>query len=551
MNRRNFIQLLSQGLHASFPDNPPSTKGLEPYTGGWGFAEASHLLRRTTFGPSLQLLNQLATQDLDTSLSIILADVALPSPPLNAGFADASTPIGDSWIGKPLNPVNTSAHQNSRRDSIFAWNREVIFLEGASIREKMTLFWHNHFATETNTSPEASYRHITLLRTHALGNFRQLTKDITVDARMLKYLNGNENIKAEPNENYARELLELFTVGKGPLIGPGDYSNYTEQDVIEGAKILTGWKVNNANSTDVNEPMEVIFRPDKHTLGNKTLSAHFNNAVIAENGEDEYKDFIDIIFQQPAVAQFIVTKIYRFFVYYDITPTVQNLVIDPLAQILIDNDYNIKPVLETLFKSEHFFDTPTRGCLIKHPIDFLESMAKQLNWAQPENLAAKYLFNKKFTNFQIDTGMHYFKPPSVAGWKAYYQPPTFHKIWINPATYQKRNSIKNIMLSNGITAYGVPYKVNLIGVIQLTSTPSNPVVIIDELTQLFLPLPASNSLKAYLKTKLIPGLPDYEWTMEYNNYLNNPDDTGIKEAIEIKIRTLLRSMLELPEFHLS
>lgn len=554
MQRRDFLNIFNAPTNNknAFPENPPSTKGLTPYTGDWGFEEASHLLRRTTFGPSLEQLNQVAAMDLDSAITLIFAPQPLPTPPLNANYPDdTSTPIGESWVGKPLNAINTNNHKKSRRKSILSWNKEVLSLEGISIREKMTLFWHNHFATESLTVPEAVYRHITLLRTHALGNFRQLTKEITVDAHMLKYLNGNENVKAEPNENYARELLELFTVAKGPLIGAGDYSTYTEQDVQAGAKILTGWRIKGQNSTDPNQPLEVYFNNAKHSQGTKTLSYHFDQATIAENGADEYKDFIDIIFQKSSVAHFIVTKLYRYFVYYDITPTVKQNIIEPLAQLLIDSNYEIKPVLEKLFKSEHFFDAPTRGCLIKNSIDFIESLFKQLNFQQPTDLVDKYALNKKVAGYQISLGMKYFAPPSVAGWKAYYQSPTYHRLWINPVTYQKRNAIKNIFIGNGISINQTKYKVDLISVIQLTSSPNNPVTVVDELTKLLLPLPVNTSLKLFLKTVLIPGLPDFEWTMEYNNYLDNPSDENIRKSLEKKIRNLLKAILELPEFQLS
>jgi len=175
----------------------------------------------------------------------------------------------------------------------------------------------------------------------------------------------------------------------------------------------------------------------------------------------------------------------------------------------------------------------------------------QLNFQQPDDLADKYEFNRKISGYQISIGMRYFSPPSVAGWKAYYQAPSFHRIWINPVTYRERNAIKNIFIGNGVKVDQTQYKVDLIGLIQLTSNPSNPVVLIDELTKLFLPLPTNSSLKLFLKTVLIPGLPDFEWTMEYNNYLSNPNDNNIKMSIEKKIQNLLKAILELPEFQLS
>ena len=552
MNRRQFLSTYKGNKQHAFPENPPSDKGIATYTGAWGFEEASHLLRRTIFGPNLMQMNQVANMDMDAAIELLMIPVALPSLPLTA-FTDSDgySAIGQTWINQPLSMFNTGAYINARRNSLFAWNRRALTKGGLNIREKMTLFWQNHFATGVTDVPEANYRHVNLLRTYATGNFKDLIKAVTKDAHMLNFLNGNENISSEPNENYARELLELYTIGKGPLVAPGDYTNYTEQDVIACAKILTGWSFINENSTEVGQSLEVIFTQANHTLGSKTLSHRFGNKVIAENGATEYIDLIDIIFEQPAVAKYIVTKLYRYFVYYDVTPTVQQNVIDPLAQILIDNDYAIQPVLEVLFKSEHFYDQRSRGCLIKNPIDYLESAYMQLDWQPPTDLVRAYKFSKMFSNYQHSLGMEFFKAPSVAGWKAYYQSPSFHRFWLNPATYQKRDLIKNIFMS-GILVEGVNYKFDEITLVQSFSNPNDPDAVVVDFAKLFLPLQISNSLKIYLKTfVLIPGLPDNEWTMEYENYLAHPNDMNLKNSVAKKLNNLIKAFFELPEFQLS
>ena len=148
--------------------------------------------------------------------------------------------------------------------------------EQASLREKMVLFWHNHFVTALGTigDPRYGFRYNALLRKYALGNFKELALAITIDGAMLKYLNGNRNSKAAPDENYARELQELFTIGKGPEIGPGDYTNYTEDDVKAAAKVLTGWRLNpnsdgsigSANSHVRSSPARYIEQNIFHSL---------------------------------------------------------------------------------------------------------------------------------------------------------------------------------------------------------------------------------------------------------------------------------------------
>ena len=141
----------------------------------------------------------------------------------------------------------------------------------------MVLFWHNHFVTQSETVEEARYlyRYCELLRNHALGNFKQLTQDVTLNPAMLWYLNGNTNFVGAANENYARELFELFTIGKGEQIGEGNYTNYTEQDVLAAAKVLTGWY-------DQYTTVTSSFLSDWHDKSNKLFSEAFDNQIITE-----------------------------------------------------------------------------------------------------------------------------------------------------------------------------------------------------------------------------------------------------------------------------
>src|SRR5690606_22324046 len=219
-----------------------------------------------------------------------------------------------------------------RRRSLNNWSLELMLQNNPHIREKMTLFWHNHFVTADINEPRVVYYYIDKLRKMSLGNFRQMAKDITVDNAMLEYLNGRDNTRQAPNENYARELLELFTLGKGPSLGNGDYTTYTEKDIMEMAKALTGW-VEVRNSL----PIRSEFRNNRHDTTTKTLSHRFNNATIENAGADEYKNLIDLIFTRDEVAEFICQKLYAWFIYNDITEEVREDVIKPLAEIFREN----------------------------------------------------------------------------------------------------------------------------------------------------------------------------------------------------------------------
>ena len=302
-----------------------------------------------------------------------------------------------------------------------------------SIREKLTLFWHNHFVAE-NTNPHREYEYINLIRTHSLGNFKELTKQITIDTNMLKYLSGAINTDAAPNENYSRELLELFTIGKGNAVGNGDYTNYTEEDVVQMAKVLTGWRVRSLTHEDALIP---FFSNDKHTKGDKKLSHRFGNAIISENGEEEYKDLIDKIFEQDECSRFITRKLYRWFVNSEITSEIETNIIEPLAKTIRDNNYEIIQALKILLASEHFFENTF--CMMKSPIDLMFSTTKSLLFSAPTTtIQSEYEFAYVLYLATTDINQSMFHHPDVAGWKAYYQEPLFYKSWVNNLLLPKR-----------------------------------------------------------------------------------------------------------------
>ncbi|MFN5878174.1 MAG: DUF1800 family protein, partial [Flavobacteriales bacterium] len=319
------------------PVEQPLSLNMNPYSGTWDKAAAAHLLRRTMFGATNQQILQAVSNGMDATVASLLqippVDLPLTYDP-NEGIAT----IGTTWINSvyPTDASGSLATETARVKSLGAWMMKRLNAQTLSIAEKMCLFWQNHFAATATSDSRATYMYHMLIRNHALGNFKQLIKDMTIDPTMLIFLNGATNFNFSPNENYARELLELYTVGKGPQISLGDYTNYTEQDVAAGAKILTGWTVLGLRSDSIATPY-VQFFPTAHENSDKTLSYHFNNTVIPNADENEYANYIDVIFQQDAVAYFISKEIYRYFVNYDLTSDVTTNVIPVMAQTFIDN----------------------------------------------------------------------------------------------------------------------------------------------------------------------------------------------------------------------
>lgn len=247
---------------------------LEPYQGPWGRAQAAHLLRRTGFGVKKSDLDLILSLDLNAAVDKILTPPAsVPAPPVNnynnPDLTDPDVPEGETWINAPY----SDSAEGHRIESWRGWWYDLMLVEEASILERMTLFWHNHFATQTEIVfwGKAIYKYNSKLRAHALGNFKELTKVITTDVMMLYYLNGYLNKKDAPDENYARELQELFTVGKD------GGQQFTEDDVIAAARVLTGWRINFETAESYHFPIE-------HDFENKQFSAFYDNTVVQGSG---------------------------------------------------------------------------------------------------------------------------------------------------------------------------------------------------------------------------------------------------------------------------
>lgn len=543
MNRRNFIET---GLFNA--PSPPPNLDLSPYQGPWDTPLAAHLLRRCLFGPQRMQIKESLDLGMNGTINKLLASTVLPDPPVNFNYPDdANVPIGSTWINAPYTDNAQAAY---RRQSLRAWTVQTLLNQGISLREKMWLFWHNHFVTGDINDPKFDYHYGDLLRRSALGNFKKLTQEMTINPSMLRYLNGNQNTKEAPNENYSRELLELFTIGKGPQIAPGDYSHYTEQDVVQMARVLTGWVDRGFNARrDI--AITSDFISNRHDTGSKNLSHRFQDRVINNQGEQEYLALIDIIFEQPEVARFLVRKLYRWFVYYTIDEQIENAIIEPLASQLRENNYEVAPVLATLLSSQHFYDAEVIGAIIKNPLDFILGSLNQLEIKPPnDTLEGVYTFHTLIARAATQQQMEIYNPPDVAGWKAYYQEPVYYRQWINSTTLQQRKLVIDAIATGASNSGGLNrnLKGDILQFIASFADPKDPHALISEFVQLLLPQSISDAQHAALKEILIPGLPDYEWTVEYNDYLDDPNNKNLKQSISLKLARLLQAILSMPEY---
>jgi len=533
------------------PKRAAISAGLEPYTGTWDKTHARHLLRRTLFGFTQNDLNKAMTLTASTAVDSLLtfADEAIP-PPVGIEAKDLAIPIGTTWTTAPYDGNFNFA----RNRSLQIWWMGIIAGQKFSIREKMVLFWHNQLPSEFDVvnDPRASYQQNLLLRKFAVGNFKDLIKQITINPAMLRYLNGNTNTYKNPNENYGRELQELFTIGKGVEIAAGNYTNYTEDDVKAAARVLTGWD-------DIRDTEAAEFVVKNHDTTDKIFSAAYGNTVIkgrvGTDGALEVDDLVSMIFAQTETAKYLCRKLYRYFVYYVIDDTVEKNIIAPMADLLKASAFEVKPVLAALLKSAHFHDALNMGCMIKNPLDLTVGLFRQLEAAKPvttdpvKQYAFWAIMHDEAARMQMEIG----NPPNVAGWPAYYQTPVFYELWINSDTLPRRAQLTDRMASAKGYAYAVDRtisSVDVIGLAQRTSAPETISILIAELADFLLPITLTAVQLNYLNDVMLGSLPDYEWAAEWNPFVASPTTATLKTPVENKLRALFTAIMELSEFQL-
>jgi uncharacterized protein (DUF1800 family) len=290
------------------------------------------------------------------------------------------------------------------RDLNLAWIAQMNTTT-AALREKMTLFWHNHFACRSNNASFIQQLN-NIQRTHALGNFRTMTLEVSKSPAMLQFLNNQQNQKNHPNENFARELMELFTIGRG---------NYTETDVKESARAFTGWGFNRTG--------EFVERPFVHDTGVKTF--------LGKTGNFKGEDIINILLEKKETAHFLSNKIYK----YLVNETPDPVHVNAMADVFYKADYEIRPLLEYIFTSGWFYEEKNAGNLIKAPVEFIVGLNRQfyINYQRPEVML----------QFERVLGQVLFYPPNVAGWPG-------GKNWIDSSSLMYRIKIPSTILNGGV-----------------------------------------------------------------------------------------------------
>lgn len=542
MDRRNFFKKAGNGLLLSKSGNKTLevSLSLDTYKGKWDKTATTHLLRRTSFGYSKSSIEKYTKKTLETALNDILAIQSTPNPPI-----DPTT--GLTWHDQLYNNDNNGKYLQYLR----SWWLGLMVTSGVNLREKLTLFWHNHFPTSASDVGDARflYKQNETIRRNALRNIKTFAKEITKDPAMLRYLNGNTNIVNKPNENYGREFLELFTIGKGEEIAPGNYTTYTEDDVKSAARVFTGWSY---KSDDVT----TIFRENQHDTKDKQFSAAFNNYVVRGKsgptaGDEELDDFVNMVFSQKATAMYLTRKIYQWFVYYEITDEINEQIISPLADIMMQSNYEILPVLRKLFSSNHFFDMNIRGVMIKNPVDFVAGLVNSQNLSIPQdNKSPEYYAFFQSLNAQtynLQMGLLY--PPAVAGWDAYWVEPDYYRLWINSTTLPLRFSLTDSLIAGSGT-----FKdrgLNSIGMTTLIcGDPTNVQSLISDWTNYLYPLPITQEESDIFTSKFSDKYSPNQWKTDWETLMQNPNDTQLTKKVKAQLDYMLKIFFRNSEFQL-
>lgn len=551
MDRRQFLTLSPQRQKAvkETITGGRTSSGVGAYTGAFDTGQAVHLLKRTMFGSTPADVAWSKGLGMDQTVEALLTTITTVSTrPLNT-YGDDATGVnpGDTWVNSTPPPPATDELDldKMRRPTYQAWWLSVMLSQGRSIQEKMVLFWANHFSIETDKVLDARYvyRFNNMLRANALGNFKALVKAVTLDPAMLIYLNGNLNGKEAADENYGRELQELFTVGKGKD------SHYTEEDVRAAARVLTGFRVDPVLMTS-------YFETTQHEITNKEFSDFYlNKKVSGKTGPDgatELDDLLGIIFSANEVAKHIVRKIYRFFVYYLIDDAVEQDVITPLADIFRNSNFEIVPVLRALFKSEHFYDPLNMSCLIKSPVDFTVGMLREFDVKFPAPYMDAYQSWDTIRDYMAKMLQDIGQPPLVAGWDAYYQEPQYHELWINTDTLPKRNRLSDSLVSDG-GFEGL--KIDVIAFADKLPAPSDPVALVKDSLDILYRMDVSATTRGQMKNEiLLSGQnpdSDYYWTDAWNDFKSNPGNTSMRQIVESRLQSLYKYIMDLSEYQLA
>ncbi|MPZ13268.1 MAG: DUF1800 family protein [Chloroflexi bacterium] len=447
-----------------------------------GQRRIAHLLRRAGFGGSPEEIEAHAQMGFDAAVDQLVNFEGVPNDRVDSAMAQMESEqdltklatIQNIWLYRMLNTARP-------------------------LEEKMTLFWHNHFATanyKVNSAP-AMYQQNGIFRTHALGNFRELLYAVSRDPAMLRWLDSNTNRKGNPNENYSRELMELFTMGVG---------NYSEQDVREAARAFTGWFYRQERGT---KTIQFVFNRGQHDVEDKT--------VLGSAGAWDGNDIIDIILDHPATAEHMARRFFTFFVHGQPAPGRISAFADELRR----SGYDVRKLVESIFRSPEFSSEEAYHALVKSPIDYLIGAMKAVGVGE---------FGRTTLAMLNRMGMSLFNPPNVAGWD-------WGTDWISSATWIERlNAANTLTTQRGNNArFGM-----------------DPTALVERLGARTPAAVVSGLMDVLVDGDAAPAVRDALMAYATNGYDGNPDDfAGATDQFDRAVRGVAHLIMATPVYQMA
>jgi uncharacterized protein (DUF1800 family) len=471
--------------------------------------EAAHLLRRAGFGGTPDEIDDLAARGREGAVDFLI------------NYNQVDNKAMEDVLAASFNFSNPQDNQTFNQNEIRRWWLTRMVFTRRPFEEKMTLFWHNHFATGLSKVQEVlMYIQNLTLRTHALDRFDTLLEKVSKDPAMLVWLDGLTNVLGRPNENFGREVMELFTMGINDVVT--GQPNYTEEDVKEVARAFTGYKFNrNRNNPD---PFAVTFLIQ--------ASQHDNTAktIFGQTANFSGDDVITILAAKRATARYLVREIFEFFVYPLTTSTADKNTIDKFADVYISSDHSIKSLMRAILSSDEFYSERALFSLIKQPVEFVVGSIRMLGAVYNPGTPERRVNPNVLSGATRVMGQDLFNPPDVNGWD-------LHLAWINTATMLDRFNFTNTTLTNRNTA-NPSLHVTLDQLKKYTKSSTKKTV--KKFLSLLGPLDVNGDTIKMLR--------DY---LERDDQGNKVDFVVTDQIVDKKIRGLVHLIMCLPEYQLN
>jgi len=549
-------------------------KTLKQYQGEFGYTQKRHLLNRVLVGYAERHMKDLDGLNLDQAIDLIFKPQVLGEP-VNNYYHDfppeeykkkylvEDVKPGEPFIRKVLSkeipgfPPEFAGSE--RQGALDSWIYTSIYAQPTSVAWRLFMFLHTLTPFMDDVGKQkSSYYSLKLTFEGAWRSYKDYMIDVTLSERMLELLNLKYSKKEAPDENFAREVQELFTVGKRP------FSKFTESDVKAAARLLVGWDTLYwENLIDEGFVTKNNYKENNHDTGDKQFSKFYGNRLIKgktgpDGGKIELKEFFDMIFETEEVSIYLSRRLVQFFVYPILNDYVEENIIKPLAQILKKNNYSLAETLKVLLKSEYFFAEEFYNSMIKSPMEFSMGMYKEFevlkgNLAydsynsffdedrkqfEPKYLDPIYLSYRIFSQVRFHAigrqGYSIGNPPSVSGWQAYYQEPVYDLIWINSDSIKRRKELAESIAKNGINFFDRPnvrFDMNLL--LKKIKDPSNINSFIRELAKIILGVDISEN---------------YYWSDAVNSFLNSPNRDNYNTLYN-RVGQILTQIFDLNENH--